>query len=315
MRVIVTGAAGYIGGQIVLKLKEAGHYVVGIDWRACPEHLKSYFDYFVEKDFSNTEVLKFIANAGVDAVMHCAGVSLVEQSMAVPKRYYHNNTMNTLLLLDTIIEHSPNTRIIFSSSAAVYGTPIMVPCSEVDPCEPISPYGESKLAIEWMLRSYHRAYKLNYVAFRYFNAAGADSQSRHGQAPGATHIIARVLESIQNKTEFALYGNNYDTPDGTCIRDYVHVEDIADAHILALDQSVPTGIYNIGTNKGTSNLEIINQAAYTTGTTFPVVVKAKREGDPSMLTAEANKFQAATGWSPKYTLQDIIKHAWAWYNR
>jgi UDP-glucose 4-epimerase len=313
MRVIVTGAAGYIGGEIVLKLKQAGHYVVGIDWRSCPEHLQSYFDYFITKDFSTPEVLEFISNSGADIVVHCAGASLVGPSMINPKYYYHNNVFNTLKLLDVMIKNMPNTRIIFSSSAAVYGTPVMVPCSEVDPCEPINPYGESKLMIEWMLNGYHRAYKLDYVAFRYFNAAGADSQARHGPAAGDTHIISRVLESVKNVSDFALYGNDYPTPDGTCIRDYVHVEDIADAHILALEKSVPAGVYNIGNNKGTSNLEIINEASNITGVKFPVIVKEKRRGDPSTLTAESNKFQTATGWSPKYTLQDIITHAWAWH--
>jgi UDP-glucose 4-epimerase len=313
MIVIVTGASGYIGGEIALKLADGGHTVVGIDLRPCPEHLKLCFEHFIQEDFANDEVLNFIANAKADAIIHCAGTSLVGPSVINPQEYYHNNIVKTLKLLDTMIKIIPRTRIIFSSSAAVYGTPIMVPCSEVDPCEPISPYGETKLAVEWMLRGYHQAYGLDYVAFRYFNAAGADSQARHGQESCDTHIIPRVLESVKNNTEFTLYGNDYDTPDGTCIRDYVHVEDIADAHILALEQSVPAGIYNIGTNKGTSNLEIINQAAYTTGIKFPVIVKAKRDGDPSMLTAEANKFQAATGWSPRYTLQDIIKHAWAWH--
>jgi len=314
MIVIVTGAAGYIGGEVALKLKDAGHTVVGIDRRQCPTHL-SCFDHYVQEDFANEEVLKFIANAGANAIIHCAGTSLVGPSMNNPQEYYQNNVVKTLQLLDTIIESTPNTRLIFSSSAAVYGTPIMVPCNEVDPCEPVSPYGESKLAVEWMLRGYQRAYNLDYVAFRYFNAAGADSQGRHGQENNDTHIIARVLESIKNNTEFTLYGNNYETADGTCVRDYVHVEDIADAHVLALDKKVSAGVYNIGTNKGTSNLEIITQAAEITGIKFPVIFDAKRPGDPSVLTAESDKFQKTTGWQPKYTLTDIIQHAWKWYNQ
>ena len=312
--VIITGAAGYIGGEIALKLKDADHHVVGIDRRPKPDHLNC-FDHFIQSDFVNKEVLRFIANAGANAIIHCAGTNLVGPSMNNPQEYYQNNVVKTLQLLDTIIESTPNTRIIFSSSAAVYGTPIMVPCSEVDPCEPISPYGETKLAIEWMMRGYNRAYNLDYVAFRYFNAAGADSQRRHGQELDATHIIARVLESIKNKAVFVLYGNNYETADGTCIRDYVHVEDIADAHVLALDKTVPAGVYNIGTNKGISNLEIINQSATVTGVNAAVQIESRREGDPSMLTAESTKFQAVTDWQPKYSLHDIIQHAWNWYNR
>ena len=312
--IIVTGAAGYIGGEVALKLKDAGHTVIGIDRRPCPAHL-SCFNHYVQEDFASEEVLKFIASADANAIVHCAGTNLVGPSVTEPQEYYHNNMFKTLRLLDTIVQNTPTTRIIFSSSAAVYGTPVMTPCSEVDPCEPISPYGETKLAIEWMLRGYHRAYGLDYVAFRYFNAAGADSQGRHGQEIGATHIIARVLESIKNKTGFALYGNNYETADGTCIRDYVHVEDIADAHIAALDQFVPAGVYNLGTNQGTSNLEVIHQAAQVTGVGLAVEIRARRDGDPAQLTAESTKFQNITGWKPKFDLASIIKHAWNWYSR
>ena len=311
--IIVTGAAGFIGGVMSLKLKDAGHSVVGIDRRSCPGHLASCFDQFIESDF--VDALRFIADANADVIIHCAGNSLVGPSMINPQEYYHNNIVKTLSLLDTIVKHVPSTRLIFSSSAAVYGTPIMTPCNEVDPCEPISPYGESKLAIEWMLKAYNRAYNLDYVAFRYFNAAGADTQQRHGQEPSATHIVARVLESIKNKTEFTLFGNNYETPDGTCIRDYIHVDDVASAHIAAFDQKIPSGIYNLGTNNGISNLEILNKAAEITGIKFPISFEDKRPGDPEMLVSETDKFQKAAGWQSKYTITDIINHAWTWYNR
>ena len=313
--IIVTGASGYIGGVISLKLKDAGYNIIGLDRRPCPDHLKLCFDQFVESDFVDPIALQFIADAKADIIIHCAGNSLVGPSMTDPEEYYHNNIVKTLSLLDTIVKHAPNTRIIFSSSAAVYGVPIMTSCNEVDPCEPISPYGESKLAIEWILKAYNRAYNLDYVAFRYFNAAGADSQGRHGQEPGDTHIIARVLESIKNKTEFTLYGNNYETPDGTCIRDYVHVEDVALAHIAAFDKKVPAGVYNIGTNRGVSNLEICNEAETITGVKIPIAFKDKRPGDPAMLVGETDKFQKAAGWQSKYTLADIVSHAWAWYNQ
>ena len=313
--IIVTGASGYIGGVIALKLKDAGYSVIGLDRRPCPDHLKLCFDQFIESDFVAESALQFIASAKADVIIHCAGNSLVGPSMTDPEEYYHNNIVKTLSLLDTIVKHTPSTRLMFSSSAAVYGVPIMSPCSEVDPCEPISPYGESKLAIEWFLRSYNRAYNLDYVAFRYFNAAGADSRGRHGQEPGATHIVARVLESIKNKTEFTLYGNNYETPDGTCIRDYIHVEDVALAHIAAFDRKVPAGVYNIGTNKGISNLEILNKAAEITGVKFPITFKDKRPGDPAMLVSETDKFQNASDWQSKYTITDIISHAWTWHNQ
>jgi len=311
--IIVTGAAGFVGGVISLKLKDAGYSVVGIDRRPCPEQLQLCFEQFIESDY--VDALEFIADANADVIIHCAGQSLVGPSMTDPQDYYHNNIVKTLKLADTIVQHSPNTRLMFSSSAAVYGMPIITPCSEVDPCEPISPYGESKLAIEWILKAYNRSYKLDYVVFRYFNVVGADIQSRYGQSPGATHIIARVLESIKNKTEFTLYGNNYETPDGTCIRDYIHVDDVAAAHISAFDRKLPSGVYNLGTNRGVSNMEILNKAAEVTGVKFPIMFKDKRPGDPEMLVGEADKFQKAAGWQSKYTLTDIVNHAWAWYNR
>jgi UDP-glucose 4-epimerase len=169
--------------------------------------------------------------------------------------------------------------------------------------------------IDMMLESYHRAYGLDYVSFRYFNACGADPRGRHGQEPGATHIIARVLESIRDNQEFTLYGDNYPTPDGTCIRDYVHVDDIARAHVLALDQTIPAGIYNLGSNTGTSNREIIAAAERITNKTLTVTVGEQRVGDPPMLTASADKFNAVAGAWQSHSLDDMIQHAWAWYVR
>jgi UDP-glucose 4-epimerase len=190
----------------------------------------------------------------------------------------------------------------------------MTPVQEVDPTEPISPYGESKLMIDWMLKSYRRAYGLDFVSFRYFNACGADSQARHGQAPGATHIIARVLESVRDAQDFTLYGTDYSTPDGTCVRDYIHVEDLAEAHILAVDSAIPSDIYNLGTNTGHSNLDIVRMAVAVTNKDIPILHGPKREGDPAILTADAGRFTSKSSWQPKFDLKDIIQHAWAWYN-
>jgi UDP-glucose 4-epimerase len=190
----------------------------------------------------------------------------------------------------------------------------MTPVQEIDPCEPISPYGQSKLMTDWMLKSYQQAYGLDYVSFRYFNACGADSQARHGQAPGATHIIARVLESIRDNTEFVMNGNDFSTPDGTCIRDYVHVADIASAIRTAITTGI-TGVYNIGINQGISNLEIVHEAERITQTKWPEKYGPRRAGDPAMLTASADKLIANTNWQPKYNLSDMISHAWAWYTR
>jgi len=192
---------------------------------------------------------------------------------------------------------------------------VITPCQEEDPCEPISPYGQSKLMTEWLLRSYRRAYGLDFIAFRYFNACGADSQGRHGQKPGATHIIARVLESLRDDREFTLNGTDYATADGTCVRDYVHVEDIADAHVQAVDRSIAADVYNLGTKTGASNREIITAAEKITGRKLRVVEGGKREGDPAQLTASADRWHRVSGWSPRFSLSDMISHAWAWYTR
>jgi UDP-glucose 4-epimerase len=316
MKVVVTGAAGYIGGETLLKLTDAGHDVLAIDRVMPPGHLIPVPCQWHTGDFSAELGLDTIKRFCPDAIIHCAGTSLVGPSIANPEEYYDNNFVKTKTLLDYLIKnHDKQVRFIFSSSAAAYGNPIMTPVQEVDPTEPISPYGQSKLMIDWMLQSYHRAYSLDYVSFRYFNACGADSQARHGQAPGATHIIARVLESVKDKKDFTLYGTDYATADGTCVRDYIHVEDLALAHIAAVDQSVPSDIYNLGTKTGTSNLEIIQTASSVTKADIAVLHGPNRAGDPDTLTADPGKFMAVSGWQPKFNLTDMISHAWKWYNR
>jgi UDP-glucose 4-epimerase len=315
MNTVVTGVAGYIGGQVALQLKDAGHTVVGIDCRPLQKHQKGLLDSFVLADFDSDTAFKKLLNVRPDAIVHCAGTSLVGPSIKNPSEYYFNNVAKTLELITFITRAMPQTRFIFSSSAATYGEPVMVPCDEVDPTEPVSPYGQSKLMIDMMLESYRRAYGLDYVSFRYFNACGADPRGRHGQEPGATHIIARVLESIRDDQEFTLYGDNYPTADGTCVRDYVHVDDIARAHVLALDQLIPAGIYNLGSNMGTSNREIIAAAERITNKTLTVTVGEQRVGDPPVLTASADKFNAVAGAWQAHNLDDMIQHAWAWYVR
>jgi UDP-glucose 4-epimerase len=185
---------------------------------------------------------------------------------------------------------------------------------EEDPPMPISPYGESKLMVEFMLQAYHHAYNLKYTAFRYFNACGADPEARHGQAPGATHIIARILESVRDNREFVLNGTDFDTADGTCIRDYVHVEDLAQAHVLAVQQDV-IGIFNLGTDQGHSNKEIIDMAKSVTDREVAVSAGPRRAGDPAQLTASPARWSDDTGWKPQFTLRDIVQHAWTWYTQ
>jgi UDP-glucose-4-epimerase GalE len=315
MRTIVTGASGYIGGQTILQLLDQGHEVYGIDRRPLPANLKSVLDKFLLQDFSSDTALQWIRHYQPDAIIHCAGTSLVGPSMMTPSEYYDNNFVKTKRLCDWILGCTHRPRFIFSSSAATYGDPVMTPCSELDPPLPMSPYGQSKLMVDWMLESYHNAYDLDYVSFRYFNACGADPQARHGQEPGATHIIARVLESIRDGKDFTLYGDNYPTPDGTCIRDYVHVDDLARAHAMAMDTNVPVGVYNLGTSSGHSNKEIVALSEKVTGQQVDLRKGSIRAGDPAVLTASADKFNNTTGWMPRYNIEEIITHVWAWYNK
>jgi len=315
MNVIVTGSAGYIGGQTTLLLKDAGHVVYGIDRRDPPKHLLGVCDGYLFQDFASDVALSWIIQKQPDAIIHCAGTSLVGPSVRDPSEYYNNNVAKTLKLLDVVRRSLPRCKFIFSSSAATYGEPVMLPITEVDPPAPISPYGESKLMIDMMLESYHRAYGLNYVSFRYFNACGADPKGRHGQEPGATHLIAKYLEATRDDGNFKIYGVDYPTSDGTCIRDYVHVDDIARAHALALHHKIPAGVYNLGSNQGHSVKEVIDRAMAITGKQPDIQFGTARAGDPPMLTASAAKFGIAAGAWRHYDLDAMIQHAWAWYNK
>jgi UDP-glucose 4-epimerase len=315
MKVLVTGCSGYIGGQTAIKLKDLGHHVVGVDWQILPTHLRPFLDKFIHEDFGSQASLLDLMQLQPDAVIHCAGTSLVGPSATKPALYYDNNFVKTKRMLDTLVSNKFFPRIVFSSSAAVYGETLL-PCKENDHLSPISPYGESKLMVEQMLRSYRSAYGVDSVSFRYFNACGADPKGRHGQAANATHIIARVLESVRDNQQFTLFGTDYDTEDGTCVRDYVHVDDIVAAHVMAINNmEVPQGVYNLGTNQGVSNLEIIKHAIKITQMDLRIVNGQKRAGDPAILTANAERFTAITGWKPKYTVEETIEHAWRWYNR
>ena len=314
-RVMVTGAAGYIGGQTMLALQDAGHWIMAVDRRPVPGHLRSVADRRVQADFASQAALDQIESQGIAAVIHCAGTSLVGPSVTDPADYYQNNFVRTKALADYILEHNLTVKLIYSSSAAVYGEPIMTPCQEIDPPAPISPYGKSKLMVEWLLSSYQQAYGLGSVSFRYFNACGADPAGRHGQEPGATHIIARVLESARDNLAFGLYGTDYDTADGTCVRDYVHVADIAQAHVQALSSDSPLGVFNLGTAQGHSNREVIATAERVVGRSIWVTAQDRRPGDPAVLTAAADQWTRATGWRPQYSLEEIIHSAWKWYRR
>lgn len=315
--VIVTGASGYIGGATCIELKKKGYRVVGVDKRKLPEHLKPYVDQFVNECFTHPWSLEHIEKEPL-GVIHCAGTSLVGPSMENPWEYYDNNVSKTLKYLDYIRRWAPDVKFVFSSSASVYGDPIGAIIFEGSKTDPISPYGESKLMTEMMLARFKMAYGLRYVAYRYFNACGAVEGGAHGQEPGATHIFAKLFEAAMEDEGFTINGVDYLTRDGTCVRDYIHVSDIAEAHVLAIDTSIE-GIYNIGTLKGHTNLEVftavenflIDNEVLNRG--IVCHFDARREGDPASLIASPQKLQLDTGWRPQRTLDTIIEDLYDWY--
>ena len=310
-KIFVTGATGYIGSHVCKQLKQDGYEVVGLD-RVPREHAVKHMDRFIEADYHSPVCFDALAYEKPDAVIHLAGTSLVGPSMADPAEYYVNNVAKTAAFLDTVrwLEKMPV--VVFSSSAAVYGNPDAKVIYENTPYNPLSPYGQSKAMIEIMLVDYCRAYGLKSASLRYFNACGADADGELGQAPGATHIIARLLESVRDNTEFTLYG------DGTHVRDYVHVTDLARAHVMAVQYLMSDMqeciALNLGTGTGASNQEIVDLVAQLIG---PVqLAKAEaRPGDPARLVAGTVQAMATLGWSPEHsTLPTIIDTAWKWYN-
>lgn len=312
--VLVTGAAGFVGGETVLAFKDINWRVLAVDHQPMPEHLSGVADQEFCQDFIAPEVLESILEHRPVSIVHCAAKSLVGPSVMSPAQYYDHNVVRVKNLLDFLVDHKVCTRLIVSSSSSVYGDQDVDSFDEDMLPQPVSPYGESKRMMEMLLASYQRAYGLDYTAFRYFNVVGADSQTRHGQRPNATHIIARVLESIRDNQEFVLNGDDYATPDGTCIRDHVHVEDVANAHVMASFPEMPGGVYNVGEELGASNLEVIRMAEQVTGRSLRYRVGSRRAGDPARLVANTQRLRTH-GWQPQYNLAEMIEHAWHWYIR
>ena len=314
-RVMVTGATGYIGSHVCKHLKAQGYEVVGVDLVE-REHTLKFMDDFINEDFNSVD--SFTALKKTHAVVHCAGTSLVGPSVLDPMEYYVNNVAKTANFLDVIRHMGTPPVFVFSSSAAVYGAPDTDIIRENTVWNPMSPYGQSKAMIEIMITDLSRAYHINCMNLRYFNACGADVDAGElGQAPGATHIIARLLESVRDNKEFTLYGTDYSTPDGTCVRDYVHVDDLARAHCLAI-QYLMSDIsdscsLNLGSGHGYSNREIIAAVQQHIGP-VRVVEKERRAGDPDRLVASNDAAKFRLGWQPEHDLETIIKSAWNWYN-
>ena len=314
MRVLVTGGAGYIGSVVSEQLVSDGHEVVVYD-NLSKGHREAVVAgaRFVEGDLHDAEKLRETLN-GIDAVIHMAAFSLVGESVEAPSKYYHNNVVAGLVLLDAMCDCDVK-RIVFSSTAATYGEPEAQPIVESSPTNPTNPYGESKLAFEKAMNWYERAYGLRYASLRYFNAAGASEKCGEDHDP-ETHIIPITLQVAAGKrSHVEIYGDDYPTEDGTCVRDYIHVIDLARAHILALDVlNERSAIYNLGCGgDGYSVRDVIDTARRVTGKDIPVRMGSRRPGDPAVLIASSDKIKSELGWQPQFQdLGLIIDSAWRW---
>ncbi len=316
MNILVTGGAGYVGSVCAAELVKQGHSVVAYD-NLTKGYRQAVVDpvQFVKGDIADTEKLKRLCKKHqVEAVMHFAASALVEESVRNPHLFYRNNVSGTLSLLEVLAELKIR-RLIFSSSAAVYGEPKSVPIREDHPTSPVNPYGETKLVIERALAWYHAAYGINCAALRYFNAAGATVDLGEDHRP-ETHLLPRLLATASNsRGTFEIYGDDYPTADGTCVRDFVHVLDIAQAHILALHSLSKSGfkVYNVGHGKGYSIRSVVKAVEEIAGRRIEVHVGERRPGDPAVLVASARKLRRELGWQPRHSdLRTIIRSAWAW---
>lgn len=320
MSIIVLGGAGYIGSHAVTELVNRGYNVVVVDnlktghKEAIHEKAKFYQGDIRDKDFLSSVFEREI----VDGVIHFAASSLVGESMEEPLQYLNNNVYGTQILLE-VMEQFGVKNIVFSSSAATYGEPERVPITESMPTNPESTYGDTKLIMEKMMKWCDKAYGMKYVALRYFNVAGAKSDGIIGEDhQPESHLVPIILQvALGQREKLAIYGDDYNTPDGTCIRDYVHVEDLIDAHIRSLEYLENGGesnIFNLGSSKGFSVQEILEAARSVTGKTIPAEVVARRAGDPGTLIAASDKARDVLGWEPTYTdIKDIIATAWKWH--
>ncbi len=325
--VLVTGGDGYIGSHCVVSLLDSGYDVVVFDnhstgFRSTGEVLSRTVSRgkvleIVEGDLLNPgDIDSVFEKYRIPAVLHFAAFSQVAESMADPGKYYMNNVSGTMNLLDSMRKHGVGA-IVFSSTAATYGEPEYIPIDEKHPQNPINPYGRTKLDIEYMMDDYGKAYGLVSVRLRYFNVAGADSAGRIGECHDPeTHLVPNILKStFGDGTEFRMFGTDYPTRDGTCVRDYVNVEDLADAHVLALkyiENGGKTDFFNLGTQEGSTVKEVFAACEKVTGMKIPLKAEGRRPGDPAVLIADSAKARRVLGWAPRRTLEDSIRTAYAW---
>lgn len=320
--ILVTGGAGYVGSHLVLALLEQGKDVIVFDSLELGhieiiETMKKYGNLkFVQGNLKNLDDIRgiFLVNKDIEAVVHFAAYSQVEESVKNPQKYYYNNVYGTLNLLNAMMEFGVN-KIVFSSTAATYGEPSYTPIDENHPQNPINPYGNSKLMVEKIMDDYDRAYGLKSVRLRYFNVAGADKEARIGEWHNPeTHLIPNILKATPDK-KFKMFGTDYNTKDGTCVRDYINVEDLAQAHIKALDylnNGGETNYINLGTNEGNSVKEVFEACEKVKGVSIPLEACPRRAGDPAVLVADNKKAKEVLAWRPEKDLTDCIETAYRW---
>lgn len=317
--ILVTGGAGYIGSHINKELNKQGYETVVIDNLSYGHEDFVKWGALERVDLSNSrEIRKVFQNYPIDAVMHFAAFTYVGESVEDPQKYYLNNLRNTLNLLKVMLEFEVE-KIVFSSTCATYGDPLEIPITEDHPQNPISPYGRGKFMVEQVLRDYSQAYGLKYASLRYFNAAGADPDGELGEShQPETHLIPLILDAALGRREdIKIFGTDYPTPDGTCIRDYIHVTDLADAHIKALEYLENSGkseVFNLGNGNGFSVREVIEEARKVTGRKITAVETDRRPGDPPILIGSSKKAREILKWEPKFDdLSQIISTAWEWH--
>lgn len=319
MNILVTGGAGYIGSFMTKKLIEEGHNVLVVDSlkRGHKEAVHNQAKLETGKIQDEAFINRVFKENKIESVIHFAGYISVPESMEKPALYFENNPFATLILLKTMINNGVKS-IIFSSTAAVYGDPLEIPIKEDHPKTPTSVYGESKLMTEKILDWFSKVHDLNYVSLRYFNACGADLEGNLGELHNPeTHIIPNALNAVLEDKEFSLYGTDWETRDGTCIRDYIHVNDLVESHLLVLNKITKEGgnlIYNVGTGIGHSNKEVIDMVKKVTGKDIKIRIEEKRRGDPKILIADSTKIRNDLGFTAKYSdLETIVKTVWLWH--
>jgi len=318
MRVLVTGGAGYIGSVVAEELLQAGHQVVVFDnlSRGHRQAVPRNAELVVGDTADRAGLDQLFLSRAIDAVMHFAALIEAGESMKAPEEFFRNNTSNALTLLEAMLAARVK-RFVFSSTAALYGNPKRIPIEEDDPLLPTNAYGESKLLVERMLAWFHQIHGLRYASLRYFNAAGAYRPDKGEAHQPETHLIPRILQVALGRAEHAnIFGTDYPTSDGTCVRDYIHVADLARAHLLALqalENSSPL-IYNLGNGQGFSVRQVVEVARSVTGHPLPVVESQRRAGDPAVLIASSEKIRRDLGWQPRFPdLKSIVESAWQWH--